>query len=182
MATAVTGPCPRASGRTRTTRPSCCASSAWSGRMCSTSATAGRPRSSPGWHNPTRGGERADVLDFSNGGQTALELGMHHPDQVRRLVVASAFYKRDGAPAGFWAGMAKAQFSDMPQLYKDAYLKINPDPAGLLNMFHKDAARMQGFQGWTDADIRSIGAPTLVVIGDRDVVRPEHAVEMSELL
>ncbi len=124
----------------------------------------------------------ADVLGFSNGGQTALELGLHHPNQIRRLVVASAFYDRDGAPAAFWQAMDHAQFSDMPQIYKDAYSKINPDPAALLNMFHKDAARMQGFQGWTDDDIRSIRARTLVVIGDRDVVRPEHAVEMSELL
>lgn len=124
----------------------------------------------------------ADVLGFSNGGQTALELGIHHAASIRRLVVASAFYSRDGAPDGFWQGMAKAQFSDMPQVYKDAYRQINPDPAALLNMFHKDAARMQGFQGWSDADIRSIRAPTLVVIGDRDVVKPEHAVRMYRLL
>jgi pimeloyl-ACP methyl ester carboxylesterase len=125
---------------------------------------------------------KADVLGFSNGGQTALQLGMSHPDQVRKLVVASAFYNRDGAPPGFWQGMAKAQFSDMPQPYKDAFAKVNSDPAALHNMFNKDAHRMQTFQGWTDAEIRSIQAPTFVVIGDHDVVKPEHAVKLFRLL
>ncbi|HEX7964567.1 MAG TPA: alpha/beta hydrolase [Gammaproteobacteria bacterium] len=126
--------------------------------------------------------EKADVLGFSNGGQTALELGIRHPERVRRLVAASAFYARDGAPAAFWEGMSHAQFSDMPQVYKDAYLKINPDPKALHNMFQKDAQRMQAFQGWKDAEIRSIQAPTLVVIGDHDLVQPEHAVQMYRLL
>lgn len=128
------------------------------------------------------GVEKADVLGFSNGGQTALELGIRHPERVRRLVVASAFYKRAGVPAAFWESMAHAKFADMPQVYKDAYLKINPDSAALHNMFEKDAQRMQTFQGWTDEDIRSIQAPTLVVIGDQDLVQPEHAVEMRRLL
>lgn len=31
-------------------------------------------------------------------------------------------------------------------------------------------------------DIQSIKAPALIVVSDRDVVRPEHAVEMAHLL
>ena len=49
-------------------------------------------------------------------------------------------------------------------------------------MFEKDAHRMQTFQGWTDAQLHSIQAPTFVVIGDHDVVEPEHAVKMFHLL
>jgi pimeloyl-ACP methyl ester carboxylesterase len=41
---------------------------------------------------------------------------------------------------------------------------------------------MLDFRDWSSDDIRSIGAPTLIVIGDADVVRPEHAVEMFRLL
>jgi pimeloyl-ACP methyl ester carboxylesterase len=41
---------------------------------------------------------------------------------------------------------------------------------------------MLGFRDWPEAAVRSIAAPTLVVIGDADVVRPEHAVEMTHLL
>lgn len=124
----------------------------------------------------------ADFLGFSNGGHTALQLAMSHPHIVRRLVVASAFYSRDGTDAAFWQGMDHATFGSLPQVYKDAYLRIKNDSAGLLAMFNRDAQRMQAFQGWTDADISAIQAPTLIVIGDQDIVRPEHAVAMYRLL
>ncbi|HEV7745782.1 MAG TPA: alpha/beta hydrolase [Pyrinomonadaceae bacterium] len=58
--------------------------------------------------------ERADIFGFSNGGHTALELGIRHPESVGKLVVTSAFYKRAGVPAGFWEGMERAQFINMP--------------------------------------------------------------------
>ena len=41
---------------------------------------------------------------------------------------------------------------------------------------------MLEFKDWPAEDIRSIAAPTLVMIGDADSVRPEHAVEMFRLL
>ncbi|MFA6083688.1 alpha/beta fold hydrolase [Mucilaginibacter sp.] len=123
---------------------------------------------------------KADILGFSNGGQTCLELGLRHPDKVRKLIIASAFYKRDAVPAGFWKGFENPKFSDMPQVYKDEYLKIGTQE-GLMNMFNKDVQRMLTFKGWTDDQLRSIQSPTLVVIGDRDLPTPEHAAAMSRL-
>ena len=41
---------------------------------------------------------------------------------------------------------------------------------------------MRGFVGWTQAQIRSVKAPTLLVMGDRDVVTVEHAAGMQQLL
>ena len=35
---------------------------------------------------------------------------------------------------------------------------------------------------WPAEDIRGITAPTLIIVGDADAVRPEHAVEMLRLL
>jgi pimeloyl-ACP methyl ester carboxylesterase len=37
------------------------------------------------------------------------------------------------------------------------------------------------FAGWTDDEIRSVTAPTFLVIGDRDFVRLDHAGEMRDL-
>jgi pimeloyl-ACP methyl ester carboxylesterase len=126
--------------------------------------------------------DQADVLGFSNGGNTAMQLAMRHPGRVRRLILASTFYKRTGMDASFWTGMDNSRFSDMPQLYKDEFLKITHDSAALLTMYDRDATRMRTFQDWRDEDIRSIQAPALVVIGDHDVIRPEHAVAMYRLL
>ena len=125
---------------------------------------------------------KADVLGFSNGGSTALQIAMRHPAQVNKLIAISAIYRRDGMQPGFWDFMARGSFKDMPQLYKDAFLRVNPDPAALRNMHDKDRARMLGFTDWKASDLQAINAPALIVVSDRDVVRPEHALEMAHLL
>ena len=125
---------------------------------------------------------KADIMGFSNGGQTALEIGMRHPDRVNKLVIASAFYKRSGVPSAFWEGFKTPKFSDMPQVYKDEFLKINNDSAALMNMFSKDSRRMMTFKDWKNEDLQSIQAPALVVAGDQDLPLPEHTVEMYRLL
>ncbi|MGH2648117.1 MAG: alpha/beta fold hydrolase, partial [Ginsengibacter sp.] len=119
---------------------------------------------------------KADFLGFSNGGHTSMQLAISHPEKVNRLIVASAFYKKDGVPTRFWESMNKATFSDMPEVYKDEFIKINNDPAALLSMFNRDSRRMQTFKDWSENDIQSITAPTLLVLGDADVVLPEHAI------
>ena len=40
-------------------------------------------------------------------------------------------------------------------------------------------ARMRSFADVPDADLRALRAPTLIVIGDRDIVKPEHALELT---
>jgi pimeloyl-ACP methyl ester carboxylesterase len=60
-----------------------------------------------------------------NGGQTAIELAIRHPEKVRRLVVASAFFKRSGTPAGFWAGFARATLDNGS--YLGEALTTNPN-------------------------------------------------------
>jgi pimeloyl-ACP methyl ester carboxylesterase len=124
----------------------------------------------------------ADIFGFSNGGNSAMQLAIRHPQLPRKLILASSFYKRNGLYSEFWSGMENASFSDMPQLYKDEFLRINNQPAALMNMFKKDSQRMQTFKDWLDEDICSITAPALIVIGDQDVVTPEHAVEMYRLM
>lgn len=124
---------------------------------------------------------KADIFGFSNGGHTALVIGMKYPNVVNKLVIASAFYNREGAPEWFWKGFNQPKFTDMPQLYKDEFLKIK-DQQALMNMFNKDVGRMKNFKGWTDEEIHSIKAPTLIVIGDLDLTLPEHAAKMARLI
>ena len=129
------------------------------------------------------GVERADVFGFSNGGTTALQTAIRHAAKVRSLVIASANYSRGGMQEGFWDMMAQGTFADMPQFYKDEYLKINPgDDAGVHALFERDSTRMLAFQDIPDDQLRAIESPALVVLGDRDVVTVEHALALSRLL
>ena len=53
---------------------------------------------------------------------------------VARLVFASSMATREGAYPQFWEFMKKAEFSNMPQPLKDAFLEVNPDPQKLRNL------------------------------------------------
>jgi pimeloyl-ACP methyl ester carboxylesterase len=125
---------------------------------------------------------RADILGFSNGGTSALQLAIRHPAKVNHLIIASSNFKRDGMQAGFWDFMERGTYADMPKPYEEAYLKINPSQEGVHAMQARDARRMLAFKDIPDASIKGIQAPTLVVVGDRDVIRPEHALELSRTL
>ena len=125
---------------------------------------------------------KSDIFGFSNGGQTAIQLAVRHPAVVSKLIIASIGYKREGYQPWFWPAMSGATIDNMPQLLKDAYLKVTPSQEGLVKMFHRDANRMNNFQSWSDDLIRSIKAPTLVMGGDNDVVTPEHLVEIHRLI
>ena len=125
---------------------------------------------------------QADVMGFSNGAGVAMEMAIRHPEQVRKLVFASYFTERSGAQSWFWDFMQKADFAGMPQPLKDAFLKVNPDVEALKKMCAKDIERMQHFTEIPATDVQSIRASTLIMIGDKDVVKPEHAVELSHLI
>jgi len=128
------------------------------------------------------GVSRADFMGFSNGGQIALQIALSHPEVVRKLVIESAMFSRDGADAAFWAGFDDARLEDMPAELREAYVQVAPRPGDLPTMFRKSVNQMKSFEGLTPEQIRSIHAPTLVLLGDRDVVRPEHGVALYRLL
>jgi pimeloyl-ACP methyl ester carboxylesterase len=126
--------------------------------------------------------DKADILGFSNGASVALQVAIRHPQLVRKLVFASSITKRDGAHPQLWEFMKQADFSNMPQLLKDAFLRVNPEERQLRTMHDKDAERMRNFRDVPDHLLRSLHAPTLIVLGDQDIVRLEHAVELTRVI
>jgi pimeloyl-ACP methyl ester carboxylesterase len=118
------------------------------------------------------------VLGFSAGGHTALALALAYPAIVRKLIIASSFFTRDGMVEGFWEGLRNATPQDMPRVYQEADRRLNPDPRHLERLFVLDSQRMLTFRGWSEKDLESISSPTLVLLADRDVIKPEHALRM----
>lgn len=126
--------------------------------------------------------ERADFFGYSNGGNVALQFAIRHADSVRKLVLASAMFEHDGLYPELWESIQHATPQNMPAELRDAYLKVAPNPEELPSFVAKSVNRMLEFKDWRPEDIKSINAPTLVINGDADVVRPEHAVLMFRLL
>lgn len=125
---------------------------------------------------------KASFFGFSNGGQTCIELSLRHPHIIHKLIIAAAPYKRSGFFPGFFDFMQGATIDSMPQPYQDAFLALTPDKDRLQIMFERDRDRMIAFTDWTDEQIRSITAPTLLINGDKDVMPVENAVEMYRLI
>lgn len=126
--------------------------------------------------------DRADLFGFSNGGTTALQVAIRHPELAGRIIAASALCQRSGVPPEFWGFMENATPEQMPQQYKDAYTAVAPVPGNLKTMGDKCARRMVEFRDITDAQLQAIKSPTLFIIGDTDVITPEHAVAMHRLI
>lgn len=126
--------------------------------------------------------EKASFFGFSNGGTTAMHIGIRYPEIVHKLILDAAAYKRDGLLPGFFDGMQHVTLAQMPKELKTAFLEVNPDSAKLLTMFERDRNRMLVFKDISDDQVRSINAPTLIMNGDKDVVLPEHAVALYRLM
>jgi pimeloyl-ACP methyl ester carboxylesterase len=124
----------------------------------------------------------ADFLGYSNGGCTAIEIALRHPQIVNKIILASAICARNGASSRFWEGFEHVTLEKLPKTLKDGFLKANNDPAALQNMFDKDVRRMKEFKGWTETQMNSITSPVLVINGNNDVGSPEHAVHMFRLI
>src|SRR3954452_11316491 len=129
-------------------------------------------------------GEPVDVWGFSLGALTATSLALRHPLQVRRLVLAASNIRPDG-----YHPEITAPEQDDPRLpteaefetWKADYESVAPDPAGFFPFLERMQPVVHDFAGWTADEIRSIAAPTILVIGYRDFVRLDHAAEMLDL-
>jgi catechol 2,3-dioxygenase-like lactoylglutathione lyase family enzyme len=71
---------------------------------------------------------------------------------------------------------------DVPPQFREGYAKVAPDPAQWPVLVAKIAKMLPESKGFRAEEIKSIQAPTMVMLGDADIVRPEHAVEMYRLL
>lgn len=126
--------------------------------------------------------KQADVLGFSNGGTTALQLAIRHPEQVKKIIAVAALTKRNGVPDFSWDFMNNAQLKDMPKPLQEGFLKVQPDSTKLQLMHDRDAKRMVNFQDIPDSLLQTIMAPTLLIIGDKDIILPAHLEEMKQLI
>jgi pimeloyl-ACP methyl ester carboxylesterase len=129
------------------------------------------------------GVERADVFGYSMGSAIALELGVRHPELVRKLVLASISYSVDGLHPGLLEGIEGLQPEHLAGTpWAEEYARIAPNPGDWPALLDKVKRLDRETREWPASDIRALQAPTLIIVADSDIVRPEHAVEMFRLL
>lgn len=127
--------------------------------------------------------EEADFYGYSMGGGIAMQVAIRHPGLVRRLVLAAAAYSNEGVYPEVLEGIEAMKAEDfVGSPWHEAYLSVAPDPDDWATLIQRIRRLDMTFEGWAPEDIRAIEAPTLIIIGDSDIVRPEHTVEMFRLL
>jgi pimeloyl-ACP methyl ester carboxylesterase len=126
--------------------------------------------------------ESADVVGFSMGGGIALQLAIRHPARVRGLVVVSASFTYDGMQPdalAMFPSISPEMFAGSPM--EEEYVRLAPNPEDFSKLVEKLKRLDTTPFAWPEEEIRAIAAPTLIVVGDADVVRLEHAVELFRL-
>jgi pimeloyl-ACP methyl ester carboxylesterase len=125
------------------------------------------------------GFEQADVMGWSLGGSVALQTAIRHPERVRKLVLVSIPFKRDGWYPEVLAGMSQTspETADMNQspLY-DLY--PNTDWRALLT---KLPELLRQDYDWSK-DVEALKTQTMLVYADADGVQVEHVMEFFGLL
>lgn len=131
------------------------------------------------------GYEQVDVLGYSMGGGVALRLAIQHPTAVRRLVVVSAGYARDGFYPGILKQQAQvnaeaAEAMKQTPMYQ-SYTAVAPHPEDFPELLDRMGEAMSKPFDWSE-DVEKLKMPVMLVYGDSDMFRPEHIVDFYQLL
>ena len=126
-----------------------------------------------------------DVMGYSMGAGVAFQLAVQHPQQVRRLVLVSGSFAKDG----FYPEMVEAQAqlsSKMAEGMKDtpmykSYVAVAPRPGDFPKLLDALGDMMKKPFDWS-ANVAKLTMPVMLVYGDSDMYRPEHVVKFYQLL
>jgi pimeloyl-ACP methyl ester carboxylesterase len=127
----------------------------------------------------------ADVMGYSLGGGVALRTAVQHPELVKRLILVSVAFRRDGwyreiVTAMSQVGAASAEPMKQTPMYQ-MYSRLAPRPADWPVLLAKIGDLLKRDYDWS-SDVAGLKMPTLLVYGDADAVRTAHAVQFFELL
>lgn len=118
-------------------------------------------------------GGPAHLVGYSAGAIVALRVARDRPDLVDRLVLISGAFHADGMILRPTAG------GEPPTQLVAAYAEVSPDGADhLAVVIAKIARSIDEEPGLTTADLGAVACPTLVMVGDDDLVTLEHTVAL----
>jgi pimeloyl-ACP methyl ester carboxylesterase len=125
---------------------------------------------------------KADLIGYSMGGGVAMQCAVRHPDKVRKVVVISSTFRRDG--------VVKEALDAIPKLTADAfkgspieteYKKLSPTPDEFPKFVKRVLATASKGDDFGADRLKATTAPMFFIHGDADGVRLEHVAEMFRL-
>ena len=125
---------------------------------------------------------KADLIGYSMGGGVAMQCAIRHPDKVRKVVVISSVFRRDG--------MVKEAVEALPKLKADdfkgspievEYKKLSPTPDEFPKFVKRVLATATKDYDFGADKLKATKAPMFFIHGDADGIRLEHIAEMFRL-
>ena len=123
---------------------------------------------------------QADVMGYSLGGGVALQMAIRHPELVRKLVVVSAPFKRDGFYPEILAAMAQMGPSAAEGMKQSPLAKLYPTVNWAV-LFTKLHDLLTKDYDWSK-EVAAIKEPAMLVFADADAIRTAHIMEFYGLL
>jgi len=124
--------------------------------------------------------QNTDVTGYSLGGGVALQTAIRHPRSVRKLVVVSAPFKRDGFYPELLAAMGQIGPSAAEGMKQSPLYQLYPN-INWSRLFTKLGELLRKDYDWSK-EVATIKAPIMIVFADADAVRTAHIMEFFGLL
>ena len=125
---------------------------------------------------------RADLIGYSMGGDVAMQVAVRHPDQVRRVVVISSTFRRDGMTQEGLDAMATLTaeaFKGSP--LEAEYQRLSPTPDRFSQFVERMVSAFAKGNDLSADQLQSTTAPMFFIHGDADGIRLQHIAEMFRL-
>ncbi len=126
------------------------------------------------------------AFGYSDGGNVALGLAIRHPELVDRVAICGTNANNDGLQPKMLEHLVEGAKQDpnevassLPDVLRDAYRAVAPEPDHWPQLVHRVFEQAATFPGWSDTDLQGLRTALLVIVGDHDVVTPEHALWLS---
>lgn len=116
------------------------------------------------------------------GGRVAMQVAVRHPDQVRRVVVISSTFRRDGMTRegrDALAALTPETFQGSP--LEVEYRRLSPTPDQFAKFVERMVATIPGDRDLSADQLRATTAPMFFIFGDADGIRLQHVAEMFRL-
>jgi pimeloyl-ACP methyl ester carboxylesterase len=125
---------------------------------------------------------RADLIGYSMGGAVAMQCAIRHPDKVRKVVIISSYFRRDGVVKEALDAIPKLTADDFKGSPIEAeYKKLSPTPDEFPNFVKRLLATASKGHDISADQLKATTAPMFFIHGDADGVRLEHISEMYRL-
>lgn len=134
---------------------------------------------------PALGYRQVDVMGYSFGAWTALHMAAGSPQRVRRLVLMSLPYAREGffpemLPQQAALSAASMEFMTDTPMYK-SYTAVAPKPAEFPRLLDEMGNLMRNPYDYS-REVERLSMPVMLIFGDSDMVRPDHIVAFYQKL